>query len=92
MTAWGRAEQTVQIWRAADLTVHQDLPQILNDAKCLFLSEQSTTFNPSLFCLLPPHDFVKIFFYLFKADIYGLYQAWKGKQLTEIMGFYFTAV
>lgn len=43
----------------------------------------------------PPTISLYIFFYLFKAEIYGLYQAWKGKQmlqLTEITGFYFTAV
>ena len=48
--------------------------------------EQSTPFNLSLtlslslflFSVSSPHLFVH-FFYLFKAEIYGLYQAWKGK-------------
>lgn len=59
--------------------------------------EQSTSFSLSIVSLLslPPPPSLCTFFYLFKAEIYGLYQAWKGKQmlqLTKITGFYFAAV
>lgn len=73
----------------------------MNSQWCQMFFEQSTPFNLSLslsllFSVSPsPHLFVH-FFYLFKAEIYGLYQAWKGKQMLQltkkITGFYFTAV
>ena len=65
----------------------------MNSQWCQMFFEQSTPFNLSLslsLCLSvslslsplspppSPHLFVH-FFYLFKAEIYGLYQAWKGK-------------
>lgn len=56
--------------------------------------EQSTTFNLFLVRLLLP-SLCTFVFYLFKAEIYGSYRAWKGEpmlQWTEITGFYFTAV
>lgn len=86
-TRWGRAERT-------DFTAHQDQPLILNDAKCFW--SRVHLFNLSfLFLASSSPSLCTFLFYLFKAELYGLYQAWKGKQmllLTEITGFYFTAV
>lgn len=91
ITARGRAERT----DGADLEgcrPHCTSGSTTNSQWCqmfFFLSRVQLLIHPS--SVSSPHHFVH-FFYLFKADIYGLYQAWKGKQLTEMMGFYFTAV
>lgn len=67
---------------------------IMNCQWCQTFYEQSTTFNLYLVRLLLP-SLCTFVFYLFKAEIYGSYRAWKGEpmlQWTEITGFYFTAV
>lgn len=75
-TRWGQAKQT-----GDDLPVHQDQPWIHNDAKC-FRSRVHLLISIPL--LPPPPNLFVHVFYLFKAEIYGLYQAWKGKQMLQL--------
>lgn len=58
----------------------------MNSQWCQMFFEQSTPFNLSLSLssLSPPPILFVHFFYLFKAEIYGLYQAWKGKQMLQL--------
>lgn len=61
----------------ANFAAHQDQSWILNDAKCFMCS--STTSDLSGVSSPPPSLCAFSCLYLFKAEIYGLYQAWEGE-------------
>lgn len=54
------------------------MPNVFRSRVQLLISDSSSVSSP------PPISFFVHVFYLFKAEIYGLYQAWKGKQMLQL--------
>lgn len=55
------------------------MPNVFRSRVQLLISDSSSVSSPP-----PPISFFVHVFYLFKAEIYGLYQAWKGKQMLQL--------
>lgn len=53
------------------------MPNVFRSRVQLLISDSSSVSSP-------PISFFVHVFYLFKAEIYGLYQAWKGKQMLQL--------
>lgn len=55
------------------------MPNVFRSRVQLLISDSSSVSSPP-----PQISFFVHVFYLFKAEIYGLYQAWKGKQMLQL--------